>query len=85
MIDGFIKAAAGVPKCTVADTAANTLEIKRLIDRADAQKLNLLVLPELCVTGYTCGDLFFSEKLLSSALSVLYEITEYTKGGKQQK
>lgn len=80
MIDGFIKAAAGVPKCTVADTAANTLEIKRLIDRADAQKLNLLVLPELCVTGYTCGDLFFSEKLLSSALSVLYEITEYTKG-----
>ena len=38
MIDGFIKAAAGVPKCTVADTAANTLEIKRLI----GQLLNLI-------------------------------------------
>lgn len=80
MIDGFIKAAAGVPKCTVADTDKNVTEIKKLIDLADREKINLLVLPELCITGYTCGDLFFSDKLLSSALSALSEITEYTKG-----
>ena len=41
MKDGFIKVAAGVPRCTVADTAANTAEIKRLIDKADTEKINL--------------------------------------------
>ena len=44
MRDGFIKVAAGVPKCTVADVAANTKEIKRLISCADGQKINLLCL-----------------------------------------
>ena len=51
MKDGFIKVAAGVPRCTVADTAANTAEIKRLIDKADTEKINLLALPELCITA----------------------------------
>ena len=80
MKDGFIKVAAGVPKCTVADVGANTKEINRLIKKADAQKINLLCLPELCVTGYTCGDLFFSDTLLTSAKNALKEITEYTVG-----
>ena len=78
MKDGFIKVAAGVPVCTVADVAANTKEIKRLISRANELKINLLCLPELCVTGYTCGDLFFSEALLSAAKNALKEIAEYT-------
>ena len=80
MVDGFIKTAAGVPECTVADVSANTKEIKRLIGRADKLKINLLVLPELCITGYTCGDLFFSETLLAAAKNALKEITEYTVG-----
>ena len=74
MKDGFIKAAAGVPLCTVADVAANTNEIKRLIAKADEMKINLLALPELCVTGYTCGDLFFSEALLTAAKTALFDI-----------
>ena len=80
MVDGFIKVASGLPDCTVADVAANTKEIKGLIGKADKLKVNLLVLPELCVTGYTCGDLFFSETLLSSAKNALKEIAEYTVG-----
>lgn len=80
MVDGFIKVAAGVPDCTVADVAANTKEIKRLIGKANDLKINLLGLPELCITGYTCGDLFFSETLLNSAKNALKEITEYTAG-----
>ena len=80
MVDGFIKVAAGVPDCTVADVAANTKEIKSLISKANELKINLLCLPELCITGYTCGDLFFSETLLSAAKNALKEITEYTSG-----
>ena len=53
MVDGFIKVASGLPDCTVADVAANTKEIKGLIGKADKLRVNLLVLPELCVTGYT--------------------------------
>lgn len=80
MKDGFIKAAAGVPLCTVSDVAANTNEIKRLIAKADEMKINLLALPELCVTGYTCGDLFFSEALLTAAKNALSDISEFTRG-----
>ena len=80
MVDGFIKVAAGVPDCTVADVSANTKEIKRLISKANELKINLLCLPELCITGYTCGDLFFLETLLNSAKNALKEITEYTAG-----
>ena len=80
MKDGFIKVAAGVPRCTVADVKANTVEIKKLIDKADTAKINLMCLPELCVTGYTCGDLFFSDTLLTSAKNALKEIAEYTAG-----
>ena len=80
MQDGFIKVAAGVPRVTVADVAANTESIKALIDRANAERVNLLVLPELCVTGYTCGDLFYSDTLLSAAEAALGDLVDYTKG-----
>ena len=60
MRDGFIKVATGLPKVTVADTLQNLSEIKTLISKANSQKVNILTLPELCITGYTCGDLFFN-------------------------
>ncbi len=78
MKDGFIKVACGIPEVTVAGVSCNTESIKSRIDEADSLKVNLLVLPELCVTGYTCGDLFFSETLLKAAEDALKEITEYT-------
>mgnify|MGYP004646587141 FL=1 len=80
MKDGFIKVAAGIPECTVADISANLSEIKRIIDKADRQNINILALPELCVTGYTCGDLFFSDTLLTGAKSALTELAEFTAG-----
>jgi len=78
MKDGFIKVAAGSIETKVADVSANASEIKLRIDEADAQKVNLLVLPELCITGYTCGDLFYSDILLNGAKNALDEIREYT-------
>ena len=78
MKDGFIKCGAASIDVTVADTKYNTEQIKRAIDKAENDRLNLLVLPELCVTGYPCGDLFFSETLLGSAKQSLSEIAEYT-------
>lgn len=80
MRDGFIKTAAGVPRVTVADVGLNVKSIKEVIGKANEQGINLLILPELCITGYTCGDLFFSEMLLSSAAAALNEIALYTKG-----
>ena len=61
MKDGFIKVAAGDLPVKVADTKFNTEQIKKAVDEADKQRVNVLCLPELCVTGYFCGDLFFSE------------------------
>ncbi len=77
---GFIKVAAGSPRLTVADVDANAASIREMIFRANAGVSNLLVLPELCLTGYTCGDLFYSETLLNAAKNALIELTESTKG-----
>lgn len=79
MKDGLIKVAAGVPKIAVANTNSNRLEINNLIQKAHNQKVNLLALPELCITGYTCGDLFFNQTLISSAKDTLLEIAKFTK------
>ncbi len=78
MKDGFIKVAAALPQLHLADILANTENIKDLILKADEKRINLLVLPELCVTGSTCGDLFFNDLLLSSAKNALIEIAEFT-------
>lgn len=78
MKDGFIKIAAGTPKVTVADCYANYRQIKDLITKADKEQVNLLVLPELCVTAYTCEDLFFNETLLSSAKKILLKTAKFT-------
>jgi len=78
MKDGFIKTAAGSVKITVADTVSNTSEIKKRISEADGAGANLLVLPELCITGYTCGDLFYSDVLLHAAKEALAEICRFT-------
>ena len=80
MKDGFIKTAAADISVRVADTEHNLKQIEGAISKADSLGVNLLVLPELCITGYTCGDLFFSEKLISSALCALKSLVEFTNG-----
>ena len=71
MNHGFIKVATATPKITVADPFANLRELLRLQEEAQAIDVKLLVFPELCLTGYTCGDLFFSDVLLTSAKDAL--------------
>lgn len=74
MYDGFIKTAAGTPEIIVADCEHNKNEIIALMTRAAESGVKVLVLPELCITGYTCQDLFFQPRLLDSALDALKEI-----------
>jgi len=78
MKDGFLKVAAGSVRTTVADTIANTEEIKARIQEADEASVNLLVLSELAVTGYSCGDLFYSEVLQQAALRAMEDICDFT-------
>lgn len=67
MKDGFIKVAAATPSIRVADCVYNTSKIMDLVEKAQKEQVRLLVLPELCVTGYTCADLFFQQALIESA------------------
>lgn len=78
MRDGFIKAAAGTPDIRVADVEYNRDSILRLIDRAADRGVKLLVLPELCLTGYTCGDLFLQSTLTRAAEKALGSILSAT-------
>lgn len=79
MRDGFVKAAAGTPKIRVADCEYNAGQIIALMQEAAAQGVKVLALPELCVTGYTCGDLFLQPTLLDGAERALGRILEETK------
>lgn len=74
MKHGFIKVAATTPKIKVADTGFNTTAIIEKITEAYEYGARIIVLPELCITGYTCQDLFAQEMLLSGALEGLKEI-----------
>ncbi|HBL84116.1 MAG: NAD(+) synthase [Clostridiales bacterium GWF2_38_85] len=66
MTDGFIRVAAATPKIKVADCIYNSKAITKFVMSADKDTA-LIVFPELCITGYTCGDLFLQKILLNSA------------------
>ena len=80
MKNGFIKVAAARPAVSVADCKANLEEMKSIFAKALEEDVRVLVYPELCVTGYTCADLFFSDVLLSGAREALIDFADYTKG-----
>ena len=79
MRDGFICVAAGTPKIRVADCRYNAEQIFTMIREADSQGVKILALPELCLTGYTCGDLFLQDTLLDGAEEGLRTILEATR------
>ena len=79
MRDGFIKVAAGTPQIRVADCRYNAEQIFTLMREADKQGVRVLALPELCLTGYTCGDLFLQDTLLRGAEEGLKTILEATR------
>lgn len=74
MRDGFIKVAAGTPEIKVADCAFNAACTINLMKQADKLGVRLLVLPELGLTGYTCGDLFLQPVLLDGAREALNSV-----------
>lgn len=77
MNEGFLRVAACVPQVSVAGCAANVDNIISLAIEADSQGCSVAVFPEMCVTAYTCGDLFHNRRLLDdSALGVLRLVNE---------
>jgi len=79
---GFVKIATATPKVIVANPSANAIEIIKLIKQANTNLADLLVFPELCVTGYTCGELFLSDILKESVYKALDVIRKSTIGKK---
>ena len=71
---GFLRAAAASPGLRVADVAYNTQEIIKSMREYAARNAQLLCLPEFCLTGYTCSDLFLQETLICGAEQGLAEI-----------
>ncbi len=80
MKHGFIKVAAVTPKVKVADTFFNREQIRKGIETAAGEGAKVIVFPELCISGYTCEDLFLQERLLTSCKEELAKIAEFTKG-----
>lgn len=76
---GFVKFAAASPRLRVGDPEYNTAQIERLIIQANAGKAAVVVFPELCITGYTCADLFGQQLLLDKSVHYLNRLMENTK------
>ncbi len=74
MYDGFLRVAAATPSIQVADCLHNAQQIIQLAKQATEKQISAIVFPELCLTGYTCGDLFFQQTLLTGALNGLQTI-----------
>ncbi len=77
---GFVKVAAASPELRVADPAFNAKKIIEIIEEQAAKNTEILVFPELSISGYTCGDLFLQQTLLDGCLAALQEIAKATLG-----
>lgn len=77
---GFVKVAAASPELKVADVKFNILKIEEEIAEQARAGTEILVFPELCLCGYTCGDLFLQPLLIDSCKAALKELVKFTKG-----
>ncbi len=75
---GFYRVSAAVPKLEVANIAYNSENIIELIKEGNKKNVSVISFPELCLTGYTCGDLFFQKQLISSAELAIANIAKKT-------
>lgn len=80
MKDGFIKVAAASLDVKVADCAYQEAQVINAMDRAEALGVHVLVLPELCLTGYSCQDLFLQPTLQQGAWEALEHVVQHSKG-----
>lgn len=76
---GFVKVAAAVPRVKVADCKFNSERLEGLIAIAEGKGVQILTFPEMCITGYTCGDLFAQQLLLEQAEMALMQILNNTR------
>ncbi len=74
MNNGFVRVAAAIPELRVADCAFNVARIADLVHKGEEEKVQVICFPELCVTGYTCADLFQQQQLLADAQKALSEL-----------
>lgn len=74
----ILRVGAATPDIRLADPAYNANKITELIGEASEKGVRVLVFPELCITGSTCGELFFQDRLLKNARAALQQITEFT-------
>lgn len=79
MNNGFIRVAAAVPDLKVADCAYNASKIAEQIQQAEEEQVQVVCFPELSLTAYTCGDLFFQQQLLNDAQKALGELLVATR------
>jgi NAD+ synthase (glutamine-hydrolysing) len=79
MTYGFIKVAAAVPSIKVADVDYNIQQIESLAAQAEGQGVEVMVTPELCVTGYSCQDLFREQLLLDKAEEGILRLLDFTR------
>ncbi len=77
---GLIRTAAATPSVRVADTSFNTEEVCALAAKAYENQTSIVVFPEMCITGYTCGDLFRNTLLVKGAEEGVQKVTEFSKG-----
>lgn len=76
---GFIKVATAIPSVKVGDVKFNTRLIESQIALAEGQGVEIIVFPELCITGYTCQDLFLQQMLLESAETAMMMLLDFTR------
>lgn len=76
---GFTKVASAIPSVRVADCNYNEQQIESLIIQAEGKGVEVICFPELCITGYTCQDLFAQQLLLDSAEEALYKLLSFTR------
>ena len=80
MRHGFVKVASATTDIRVADVAFNTQKICEALNEAVENGAKIVVFPELCITGNTCGDLFYQDTLINSARKALHIVAEETRG-----
>ena len=76
---GFVKVASAIPLLKVADCTYNIQQIENLIIQAEGKGVEIICLPELSISGYTCGDLFSQQLLLEQCEEGLYKLLDFTR------
>lgn len=76
---GFVKVAAAVPQVHIGDCEWNTRQIESLIVQAEGKGVEIIVFPELSITGYTCADLFFQQQLTDSCENAMFRLLDVTR------